>query len=204
MVQGTKETLTASLLRLGDEFKTNRLAYLSLTAKNEALLCGALARLLHEAYKDQAHIQIRREWWRKASNAFFDVAVLKHGAPVALIEAKAAMSYDLVKPSNYPIDAVLKDICRLRGVEFEGKRYALLFVTHPHQLPQHEYDAAMPSSYVADMRKYDVKRARIDEGIGRFLEAVGNLPVLANGEILAGTAFDVDVSVLYWLLSVSS
>ena len=59
------EALTASLRRLGDEFKPNRLAYLSLTSKNERLLCGSLARLLHETHEDEPAIQIRREWGKR-------------------------------------------------------------------------------------------------------------------------------------------
>lgn len=196
------ETLAALLQRLGGEFKADRLAYLSLTAKNESLLCGALARLMHEAYADRPHTQIRREWWRSASNAYFDVAVLTRGAPVALIEAKAAMSFDLVKGGGFPAKDVLKDVDRLRGVEFAGERYALLFVTHPHEMPRLEFDIALP--YIAGMRRHGaIERARIDAGFGHFIEAAGGLPVLAAGEIPAGTAFDVDVSVFYWLLSVS-
>lgn len=89
-----------------------------------------------------------------SSNAFFDIAVLTDGVPVALIEAKAAMSFDLVKGGDFPESAVLKDFDRLKGVDFEGERYALPFVTNPHQIPRPEYDVAMPASYIADMRRH--------------------------------------------------
>ncbi|MYE24934.1 MAG: hypothetical protein F4Y01_13495 [Gammaproteobacteria bacterium] len=196
-------TLATSLRQLGREFKPNRLAYLSLTANNEALLCGALASLLHEAYADQGHTQVRREWRPSSSDAFFDVAVLTDGVPVALIEAKAAMSFDLVQGADFPKNAVLDDLDRLKEVDFEGERYALLFVTHPHEIPQHEYDVAMPTSYTEDMRRHGaIEPARVDNAIRRFHGALGNPPLVATGRISAGTAFDVDVSIIYLLLSV--
>ena len=203
MPKSVTTTLATSLQQLGREFKPNRLAYLSLTATNEALLCGALAGLLHEAYADQGHTQVRREWRSSSSNASFDVALLTDGAPVALIEAKAAMSFDLVKGGGFPESAVLKDFDRLKGVDFEGERYALLFVTNPHQIPRTEYDVAMPASYIADMRRHGaIEPATIDDGMRRFHEAVGGPPVVAAGRVSAGSAFDVDVSIIYLLLSV--
>ena len=203
MPKSVTTTLATSLRHLGREFKPNRLAYLSLTASNEALLCGALASLLHEAYADQGHTQVRREWSRSSSDAFFDVAVLTDGVPVALIEAKAAMSFDLVKGGDFPQSAVLKDLDRLKGVDFEGERYALLFVTHPHQIPRDEYDIAMPTSYTEDMRRHGaIEPARVDDSMRRFHDAVGSPPMVATGRISAGTAFEVDVSIIYLLLSV--
>ncbi|MXY51293.1 MAG: hypothetical protein F4Y86_02005 [Gammaproteobacteria bacterium] len=203
MPKSVTTTLATSLRRLGREFKPNRLAYLSLTASNEALLCGALASLLHEAYADQGHTQVRREWSRSSSDASFDVAVLTDGVPVALIEAKAAMSFDLVQGGDFPKNAVLEDLDRLKGVDFEGERYALLFVTHPHEIPRHEYDVAMPTSYTEEMRRHGaIEPARVDNAIRRFHGAVGNPPLVATGRISAGTAFDVDVSIIYLLVSV--
>ena len=83
-------------------------------------MCGALARRLHETYADEPATQIRREW----NNRQFDIAVLRHGTPMALIEAKAAMSFDLLKGGNqpFPIKPVLKDIEKLRRIEFESER----------------------------------------------------------------------------------
>ena len=46
------------------------------------------------------------------------------------------MSFDLVKGGGFPAKDVLKDVDRLRGVEFAGERYALLSVTHAHGMPR--------------------------------------------------------------------
>lgn len=124
---------------------------------------------------------------------------------MTLIEAKAAMSFDLVKGGSkpFPIEAVQKDIDKLEAIEFEGERYVLLFLTHNRQTPRNEYDAAIP--YIEGMTRHGIiDEDGIDGGFARFREAVGDLPVHARGEILAGNAFGVDVSVFYWLLGVSN
>ena len=142
-----------------------RLAYLSLTSKNERLLCGSLARLLHEMHEDEPAIQIRREWGRRQC----DLAVLRYGEPMALIEAKAAMSFRLggARKTIFSIPQVQSDINKLREIEFEGGRYALLFVTHNHQVPNPEYDPAMP--YADTRRRCGViDEKSIEKGFERF------------------------------------
>ena len=201
------EVLKASLRHLGDEFKRNNLAYLSLTSKNERLLCGALAFRLHEAFANDSATMVVREWRIPvgSNRKLIDIAVLRHGKPLTLIEAKAAMSFDLVKggTNRFPVKEVQMDINRLKAIEFAGESYVLLFLTHNHQTPRNEHDAAMP--YYEGMRRHGViDEAGIDDGFARFRKAVGDLPVHAHGEILAGNAFGVDVSVFYWLLRVSN
>lgn len=195
-----KTAVTASLEALGDEFRPNRLAYLSLTAKNESLLCGALSRRLHETYAAQRNIQVRREWANERRR--FDLAVLRDNKPVALIEAKTALSANLPRSGLPHTDRVRKDIERLRSVEFEGERWVLAFFTHPRQVPRAEYRDAIKYFGLIE-RQGAVGSAEIDAGFARFREAVGSPPVLARGEVPAGRAFDVDVSVLYWLLDAS-
>ena len=59
-----------------------------------------------------------------------------------------AMSFDLVKSGKrpFPIDKVLDDVKRLRAIDYDCERYALLFVTQYHELPQPDYDPALPYS----------------------------------------------------------
>ena len=47
-------TLTEALRGLGDEFRPNRLAYLSLMTKNEREMCNALAWRLNEVLAGEA------------------------------------------------------------------------------------------------------------------------------------------------------
>ncbi len=199
-----RDTVAAALGCLGGEFTPDRLAYLALTSKDERLLCGALARRLHEEFCDDAEIIVRREWPVPSNTRKrVDVAVLRASKPVALIEAKAAMSFDLVKGTGrgFPVPAVLKDIGKLRGIDVEVERFALLFVTDTKQLPSAEHDAALP--YAEERRRHGViDEPRMMAGYRRFLRAVGHLPVVDCGRVAGGVAFGVEVDVLYWLLEV--
>lgn len=180
------------------------LAYLALTSKDERLLRGALARRLHREFADEAGTFVRREWPVPTNTRKrVDVAVLRAGKPVALIEAKAAMSSDLVKGTGrgFPVPAVLEDIKKLREIDLADERYALLFVTNTQQLPRDEYDPALP--YAEERRRHGViEEPRLMAGFARFLRALGDLPVVDQGRVPAGAAFDVEVEVLYWLLKV--
>lgn len=190
--------LAKALRHLGDEFRPNRLAYWSLMTKNEREMCHALAWRLNEQLAGDADMQVVREWRRR------DIAVLRRHNPVALIEAKAAMAFDLVAANHRTrlSKAVLKDIDKLRKDESGCEEcYVLPFFTHVHQIPRHEFDPAMP--YISDIRKHGViGKAELDDGFERFRKKVGDLTVAATGETPAGRAFDVDVSVFYWLLAV--
>ena len=199
-----REKLSAALGHLGEEFTPDSLAYLALTSKDERLLCGALARCLHREFADDIDTLVRREWPVPANTRKrVDVAVLRAGKPVALIEAKAAMSFDLVKGAGqgFPVPAVLQDIEKLREIDLADERYALLFVTNTKQLPRDEYDPALP--YAEERRRHGViEEPRMIAGFERFLRAVGDLPVVDQGRVPAGAAFGVEVEVLYWLLQV--
>lgn len=199
-----RETVAAALGCLGEEFTPDSLAYLALTSKDERLLCGALARRLHGEFCDDAEILVRREWpVPNDTRKRVDVAVLRPGEPVALIEAKAAMSFDLVKGTGrgFPASAVLEDIRRLRGIDVEAERFALLLVTDTKQLPSDEYDPALP--YAEERRRHGViDEPRMMAGFRRFLGAVGHPPVVDWGRVAGGVAFGVEVDVLYWLLEV--
>ena len=201
LAKDVKEALKDSLRALGDEFKANRLAYLLLSSKDERLLCGALARGLHETFAHDPTLHVRRNWPTGLGRKDVDIAVLQHQRPVALVEAKAAISSDLLRKGKrpFPIGAVQDDVDKLRAIEFDSDRYALLFVIRNQQALRDEHDPALP--YAVNMKRV-VETAEIDEGFERFRVAVGGLPVLGQGEVLAGNAFGVDVSVLYWLLAV--
>ena len=204
MTRPFRETVTAALGCLGQEFTPDSLAYLALTSKDERLLCGALARRLHRELADDGETLVRREWPVPSNTRNrVDVAVLRAGRPVALIEAKAAMSFDLVKGTGrgFPVPKMLEDIEKLRGIDVANERYALLFVTNPKQLPSDQYDPALP--YAEERRRHGlIEEPRLMAGFRRFLGAVGDLPVADLGRVAGGSAFRVEVEVLYWLLEV--
>lgn len=189
--------LKSELPHLNDEFNLNALAYLSLTSKNEHVLCGALANRLQMTLSDQQEMLVGREWQT------VDIAVLSQGEPVALIEAKAAYTFNL--KVTYPSKEVTQDVAKLRSKKFKGEceRYVLTFFTHPNQLPQGQIDTVL--KYSDRIRRHGVlTEAEIHRGFKRFHERIGQIPLVTNGEIRAGHAFGIDVSVFYWLFDANT
>ncbi len=163
MVESLKGALATSLRHLGDEFKADELAYLSLTSKNERQMCDALAWRLHEWFRDDAETDVVREWYRH------DIAVLHRHTRVALIEAKAAMTFNLVERKLYPSNEVLDDVAKLRDLEFRCERFVLPFFTDYRQIPQRKYEDDKVIKYADGMRKHGViQMGRVCDGLRRF------------------------------------
>ena len=189
--------ISEELAQLHCEFAPNSLAYLLLTSKSERLLCGALASRLYTHFIDFPSLLVCREW------EGYDLAVLSDGEPDSLIEAKAAYTFDLMDKNQrlYPSKPVLHDIAKLRKFEFNGDRYVLVFFTHVYQIPRRSFNAAI--KYLNLMRTRGNDLDEFAECFKQFHTKIGGLPIVANGEIEAGNAFDVDVGLLYWLFDAS-
>lgn len=212
MPRSVNSILKECIKDLGDEFQPDALAYLSLTSKNERLLCGALAQRLHRKYNcENSDFLIRREWsCSDVPRRPVDVAVLRDGgAPHVLIEAKAAMAGDpLVKGSRiYPSQGVAGDVKKLEKIRRKDcHRYVLAFFTHWDRCPDQKHSAAMP--YFGGMERHpggmtDEER---NDALQRFRTSVldrtdCNLCAVDQGEFPAGRAFGVNVSVFYQLMS---
>lgn len=211
MPRSANSILKECLKDLGDEFKPDTLAYLSLTSKNERLLCGALAQRLHRQYNcDDSDFLVRREWTcPDMPRRPVDIAVLRGGdEPHVLIEAKAAMAFDpLVNGSRiYPSAGVAKDVEKLRKFKRARWRYVLAFFTRWHKCPDPKHAAAMP--YSGGMKRHpngmtDQERS---DALERFRASVVDrsdcdLCAEKQGEFPAGCAFGVNVSVFYQLMS---
>lgn len=212
MTRSVNSILKESLKDLGDEFQPDTLAYLSLTSKNERLLCGALAQRLHRKYgcENSSDFLIRREWTcPNTPRSPVDIAVLRGAEkPYVLIEAKAAMAFDpLVNGSRiYPSVDVAKDVAKLEKVEKACHRYVLAFFTCWEKCPDRKHSAAMP--YFGGMERYPrgMTPEKQDKALQRFRERVieltkCNLCAVDKGEFPAGCAFGVNVSVFYQLMS---
>ena len=85
-----REALVESVerLRMRGFEPPDRMAWLSLTSKNERPLCDAVAWELHGILARGT--AVKREWRR------FDIAVLADGAPVLLVEAKAGFAAEMI------------------------------------------------------------------------------------------------------------
>ena len=211
MPRSANSILKECLKDLGDEFKPDTLAYLSLTSKNERQLCGALAQRLHRQYDcENSDFLIRREWTSsKIPRRPVDIAVLRGGGePHVLIEAKAAMAFDpLVNGSRiYPSADVAKDVEKLRKFKKARWRCVLAFFTSWDKCPDPKHSAAMP--YFRGMKRHPDGMTDEDrnDALQRFSASVrdrtdSELCAAAQGEFPAGCAFGVNVSVFYQLMS---
>jgi len=203
---GMTAAIVSALNGLGEGFEPDELARKLLKSKSERALCDALAARLGTQLADRVTTRVAREWGRGVhalGRLRIDLAVLDGDRPVALVEAKAAKSYDLVIETDrrYPSGPVRDDIEKLRMVDVDGERYVLLLVTHSHQVPDARHDAEV--TYSDALRRHGViDGERINDGFERFRAAVGDVAVCGHGRIAAGRAFGVDVSLLYWLMEV--
>lgn len=211
MPRSANSILKECIKDLGDEFKPDALAYLSLTSKNERLLCGALAQRLHRQYDcEGSDFLVRREWTcPDMPRRPVDIAVLRGGdEPHVLIEAKAAMAFDpLVNGSRiYPSADVAKDVEKLRKLKKARGRYVLAFFTRWDKCPDPRHSAAMPYFGGMKRRPDGMTDGERDAALQRFRASVLDrtdcgLRAVEHGEFPAGCAFGVNVSVFYQLMS---
>ena len=176
-----------------------------LKSKDEALLNDALAERLREVLAYSPSMNVVREWGDGVvgmGGKRVDIAVQDGTRPLALVEAKVAMSFDLVKGGKqpFPIKAVKNDIQKLNGISFNGKRFILLFVVHNHQVPVPKQSNSL--TYYDGMRSHGpIDADRLQQGFERFRRAIGDVHVFKDASVPAGRAYGVDVSVLYWLMA---
>ena len=213
-----REAVVESLKRLrmrGFELP-DKMAYLSLTSKNERPLCDAVAWQLHGILAPETGVA--REWRR------FDIAVLAHGAPVALIEAKAGYAAEMIdarRPNTYLLRKVRGDIDKLRNkapAASECAKFVLVFLTYNHRCPVapcgvlRNYGSGrqrLVKGAERTLRLSDLECAEhygedeIHEGFSCYVAEWGDLPVAARGKVAAGEAFGTRVSVYYWLLEIA-
>ncbi len=200
------EKLSAALTSLTNGFKANQLARELLKSKSESLLCDKLSDRLN-ALEDEPDIRVVREWEngkREGNRQRIDLAWLRGDRPVALIEAKVAKSFDLAVASDrcYPSKELRKDMDKLRSIGCGSSPYLLLFIVHNHGVPKSPQGCNIP--YMKEMRRHGViPQSTIQDGFERIRQKLGEVSVCTSGCFPAGIAFDVKVSVYFWLLSFS-
>lgn len=190
-------SISESLRRLQDDFRRDELAYLALTVKIEQPIRDRLAFLLHEQLAPDG-VVVAREWKN------IDIAILIDGKPRALIELKAAYTFDIIKggAAHECFDQIVSDVRKCFSRGYEGVEvFTLLLATHPHQLPHASYECAV--AYYPYVRGYirrqpDASTAYelSDKQVRTILETH---PARTKGRLFGGSAFGVEVSVSYWL-----
>lgn len=215
-----ERALVESLRELRCE-PAGKLAFLALTRKSERHLCDLMAWRLQRRVCSRA-LLVRCEKRLQGEDASVDIAVMRDGEPIALVEAKQGYTFDLARlvlghsPTKNGIEAdVRKDIekqrCRQSICE---RRYILLFFAHPRSVPpqgvlRDEYHSAL-AKWVEKARAKgiptpDCDRETLDRGFRRLSEELGGClhPVCdGHSDFDAGDAFETNVRIFYWLLRV--
>ena len=177
-------------------FDKNELAYLSITQKNEHALRDRIAFQLHQELSEVSPYQVSREWLRT------DLAILKEGAPHLMVEAKSIYSFNVIEyKKSYPYDLLL-DHDAEKSYKFLEKHPnnkdcpVLLFLTATHIIGDVDEKCKQSIKYFSDLKKS--KNVSIDFIQRKVLELI-NHKCITYDVISAGTAFGVDVKVLYWI-----
>jgi hypothetical protein len=196
------EKLIEALRKIGGRFEDGELAYLALTSKIELPIRDRLAFMLKRDLDKEGYV-VAREWPSGNRNRV-DIAILKNGAPVALIELKALYAFDIVrdKIKKY-INEVKKDEDSSLVVMENAKGvYMILLATLP------EKDGG------SEMKKVIKYQGGIKGGVEKYHGDIGALTVSAkhivkkrfsgrklvsDGTISGGSSFGVKTDVLYWL-----
>ncbi|WP_262966440.1 hypothetical protein [Methylobacter psychrophilus] len=190
------DILTVELHELENIFNKSELSYLALTSKFEQTFRDRLAYELHKKNPDYI---VSREWKR------VDLAILdaKNFAPVVLIELKAMYSFDMFTtkgPQQY-LNNVQSDVEKMNNMTRDiqssrPKLYTILISTHPHSKPDKKFDQVI--KYAAQIRKYTPQLIDVlDEKVITVFKK--SHPLKAKGTIIGGSAFNIDVSLNYWL-----
>ena len=198
------EILIRSLSGLAEQFQCDELGYLALTTKIELPLRDRWAFLLHKMLAPHGYC-IAREWSPPRARNRVDLAILKGGVPKTLVELKAMYTFDAVKYVNGNAKLVdeLSDDMKVRRAQFPSRTdvYGVLLATHPDRIIAREYDSVV--KYAAGINRAILRWEGEDHVKGCAKEAVGALTglgkLISSGEMCAGRAFEVDVSVLWWL-----
>jgi hypothetical protein len=190
-----KDELVAALRSIKAD--PNELAYFALTSKPEAQIRDRLAYRLHEMLADQDDLLVAREWKR------MDLAVLKPGrtlVPVALVEAKALLSADLLYSKRVSAwrARVHADIEKARQCAKGAKApdaeiYALVIATHVLTEVQSEQ---------REFVKYGVRLAKVtpwEEARQRMIAFLPEVPAPCEQSFGRGQAFGIEVELSSWL-----
>ncbi|MHA7191068.1 hypothetical protein ACX80N_12340 [Arthrobacter sp. MDT2-16] len=199
MVDITAEYLAQALEDAAASFAPGELAYLALTSKVEQPLRDRLAWSLFTKLPD---LVVTREW------KYTDLAILDlHGAPLALIEAKALYTFDVVTPDRADVrkykreveSDIAKAFTLLKGRP--ASVFALVLVAHPMGLPSAGFEDALKyqSKIKAALKNLPEQEVRVGakKSLSSALAPVGRA---VHGSLAGGTAIGVQVDVDYMVI----
>lgn len=183
-VRGEIVTALTSLRADADE-----LAYFALTSKPEFQIRDRLAYKLHRSFAEShPELRVAREWMR------VDLAVLRGTTPIALLEAKAMTSYNLLdeKRAKHYRDQMLSDRAKAAKSGPGADVYLLMIVpTTPGSIPRDLHDVV---KYGRRLR--EVSDDEMQEAFTTFSKEIGTPEQIRLGK---GEVFGVTTELLLWL-----
>ena len=192
-----------ALKHLGEEFKTNELAYLALTSKVEKQVIDRLAFRLHRECGND-HIAIPREFTVPKKIQRVDLAIVENKMPRLFLEAKAMQSFNVNLPEEgrgYPA-AIRKDKAKLKAYKPPKNhpnldKVVLHLTTHTSSKPAKKWDGVV--KYASRIRNYrpqsiDELKNKLDQQLPKK-----TFPVCTSGDIRGGCAFSMSVTIHFRL-----
>lgn len=174
---------------IGEEFRKDELAYLSLTGKIELAFRDRWAFLLH---RRSGNFLISREWKNT------DIAILDGDRPAALLELKAMYSFDAIHSDiNKFYKYVKKDEKKAlklgKSVGSKPAVYTILLVTSPKGKVHDRYKTLVKWSSRINRREisFGHTKSAVEQKFGK-----NNL---CSGYISAGKVFGIEVNIQYWV-----
>ncbi len=164
-------------------FARNELAYLALTSKLELQIRDRLAYQLF-----RRDLICAREWRRA------DLVILQNGTPRAVLEGKAAYTFDMLWPALGGYAAALRrDIRKAGRLAPDAEVFALISLTYVSGPVRNESPGLVKyARHLAARADYKTAGANLRA----FLEGLG--PTASRG-FAGGRAFGVGVTVESWL-----
>jgi hypothetical protein len=193
-----RPVLLEELHRTGESFGKDELAYLALTSKVEFQVRDKLAYRLHCRLGET--FVVAREWKRR------DLAILKEGRPVLVLELKASYSYSAAKDPSERSEYFVRlqnDLDKARSTLGDGPEiYALLLVTHPMGEIDGAYRDVVKylrgiTGAVKKLRSAEAVRNASSDALSALFHCIA--PV-ERGEWNGGSAFGTSVAIDYWLV----
>jgi len=112
----------------------NRIAYLSLTSKNESQIRDNFAFFLNEKYNNKNYIAREYSFPNQNRNRADLVILNLKGNPEIIIELKACFAFTLEKNIQQYVEKIGDDRSKYFRIK-EVKKYYILLVTNPYNLP---------------------------------------------------------------------
>ena len=192
-----KGLLQNHMTKLSDSFRMNELAYLALTSKIELPIRDKMA---YRIFLEQFPNYISAREWKRS-----DLVLLNNFEPACIVEFKAMYTFNAIfQPSKFKklMENDIKKAFKIGNQDTEV--YSIILATHPCKVifEEEKYEKIIKYCNKGINKAYDkfINSNTIKETAKENFESqFKNQDRLLGGTIKAGTAFDIEVEILYWI-----